>query len=196
MILRLYGDPRSRAFRCVWMLEEIGADYEVVPTAWLAGETREPEFLAVNPNGKIPALVDGDLVVWESLAINLYLAWKYGGVLTPNTDEAIGLAYRWSFWAMGEFEGPIDAVARFDLKLPADWGVAQLGVLDGALSSSEWLSGDAFGVADLNVAVMFQRPALAEIDRRPFANVHAWLKRCRGRAGFARMVERGRAAEA
>ena len=193
-MLRLYGDPRSRAFRCIWMLEEMGVDYEVVPTHWLDGSTRDPEFLRINPNGKIPALVDGDLVVWESLAINLYLARKFGGAMAPRSEAEWGLAGRWSFWAMGEFEGPIDAVARYGATLPDGWADRTLGALDAALSKGEWLVGDAFGLADLNVAVMFQRPGLAEVDRRPFPCVHEWLKRCRGRAAFRRMIEIGEAA--
>ena len=178
------------------MLEEIGVEYEVVPTGWTGGETHTPEFLSVNPNGKIPTLVDGDVVVWESLAINLYLVRKCGGPLSLASAAAYGLAYRWSLWSMGEFEGPIDAVARYGLELPTDWGAAPLGVLDGALGAADWLGGRDFGVADLNVAVMFQRPLLAEVDRRPFPNVHAWLKRCRARGAFGRMIEIGQSAGA
>ena len=106
------------------MLEELGLDYEVVPTGWTGGETRQPEFLAVNPNGKIPALIDGDIVVWESLAINHFLTRKYGGALALHTADEAGLAYRWSFWSMSELEGPIDAVAKHDAKLPEDWAMA------------------------------------------------------------------------
>jgi glutathione S-transferase len=192
-MLRLYGSPRSRAFRCIWMLEETGADYEVVPTGWANGDNRSPGFLAINPNGKIPALVDEGLVLWESLAINLHLARQYGGALKPVSVEALALAERWSFWAMGEFEGPIDAAARFGAELPDDWAAAALGVLNQVLASSSWLAGNAFGVADLNVAVMFQRPRLAEVDRTPWPHLHAWLKRCRARPAFARMIERGAA---
>ena len=198
----LYGSPLSRAFRCVWMLEELGLDYENVPTDWRGDATRTPEFLAINPNAKIPVLVDGEIVVWESLAINLYLARHCGGAgsaaaMPPlETNAEVGLAYRWSFWAMGEFEGPIDAAARYDARLPAEWGSSALGVLEEALSDSDssWLAGPRFGVADLNVAVMFQRPLLAEVDRRPFPAVHAWLKRCRARPAFQRMIAIGQAA--
>jgi len=177
------------------MLEEMGVDYEVIPTRWASGETREPAFLAINPNGKIPLLMDDERTVWESLAINLYLARMFEGVMKPDSAEAIGLAYRWSFWAMGEFEGPIDAVARYGTQLPDGRARPPLSVLDGALADSEWLAGEAFGVADLNVAVMFQRPVLAEVDRRPFVKVHAWLTRCRKRVAFLRMIEKGQAAE-
>lgn len=176
------------------MLEELGLEYEIIPTGWMNGETREPSFLAINPNGKIPALVDGDLVVWESLAINHYLARRYGTSGAPTTDSEAGLAYRWSFWSMSEFEGPIDAAAKHDARLPEDWAAAALNVLEDALAARLWLLGDSFGVADVNVAVMFQRPELARVDRRPFANVHDWLKRCRARPAFARMAEKAQAA--
>jgi glutathione S-transferase len=176
------------------MLEELDVEYEVVPTGWAGGETHTPEFLAINPNGKIPTLVDGDVVVWESMAINLYLVRKCGGPLKPDSADAYGLAYRWSLWSMGEFEGPIDAVARHGVELPGDWAAAPLAVLEEVLGTADWLGGEHFGVSDLNVAVMFQRPLLAEVDRRPFPNVHAWLKRCRRREAFVRMMEMGRAA--
>jgi glutathione S-transferase len=100
------------------MLEELGLDYELVPTRMGGVETRMRAFLDLNPNGKIPVLVDGETVVWESLAINHYLARKYDGGLEPRGVEACGRAYRWSFWAMGELEGPIDAVARLGQRFP------------------------------------------------------------------------------
>jgi glutathione S-transferase len=178
------------------MLEELDVGYEVIPTDWIGGETRMPEFLAINPNGKIPTLIDGDLAVWESLAINLYLVRKYSGPLALDSADAYGLAYRWSFWSMGEFEGPIDAVTRHGAALAEGWAAAPLGALDATLGTSEWLGGNAFGVADLNVAVMFQRPQLARVDRRSFPSLQAWLKRCRGRGAFRRMVEIGRRAGA
>lgn len=195
-MLRLYGHPRSRAFRCIWLLEELGLDYDVVSIPWDGGATREPDFLRINPNGKIPALTDGELVVWESLAINHYLVRKYGGALALRTDREAGLTYRWSFWSMGELEGPIDAVARFGVDLPGGWAERPLSVLDGALAGTPWLLGESFGLADLNVAVMFLRPELARVDRSPHPDVHAWFKRCKARPAFERMLERGRSAGA
>jgi glutathione S-transferase len=144
--------------------------------------------------GKVPTLVDGDLVLWESLAINLYLSQQYGGVLKPGSGRDLGLAYTWSFWAMGEFEGPIDAAARLGSTLAADWANSRLAILNNALRQDSWLAGETFGVADLNTAVLFQRPRLAEVDRQPHPQVHRWLKACRSRPAFARMVEIGRAA--
>ncbi|HEV2302443.1 MAG TPA: glutathione S-transferase N-terminal domain-containing protein, partial [Stellaceae bacterium] len=74
--LRIYGVARSRAFRTLWMAGELGLDYEQVPVD--LGETRSPAYLAVNPNGHIPAIDDEGFILWESMAINLYLAKKYG----------------------------------------------------------------------------------------------------------------------
>lgn len=73
-MITLYGVPRSRTMRCLWMLEELGVPYENVPTHFATGECKTPEFLTINPNGHIPALVDGDVTLFESLAINL--TWR------------------------------------------------------------------------------------------------------------------------
>jgi glutathione S-transferase len=189
-VIRLYGEPRSRAFRCIWMLEGLGLPYELIPIKFGGRETRTPEYLALNPNGKVPVLVDGPTIVWESLAINHYLALKYDGGLEPSSADACGEAYRWSFWAMGELEGPIDSVARLGAVLPADWAKPALSVLDAALAAADWLVERRFTVADLNIAVMFWRPVLARVDRGPFPNIERWLERCRARPAFRRMSER------
>jgi glutathione S-transferase len=107
-MLRLYGTPQTRTFRPLWMLEELGISYELVKTDFANGDTRTPGFLAINPNGHVPALVDGELTLFESLAINLYLAEKYGkGTLWPDTEADRARAVQWSFWAMSECERPL-----------------------------------------------------------------------------------------
>ena len=103
-MIKLYGQTRSRANRCLWALEEIGVPYELVPIDTNKGENDKPEFLAINPNGRIPALVDGDLKLFESMAINLYLARKYGKDLWPSTEAGEAHALQWSFWGTAEVE--------------------------------------------------------------------------------------------
>src|SRR5205823_6011995 len=105
-MIKLYGVPQSRAMRALWMLEELGLPYENVKVNFATGDTRKPEYLRINPNGHIPALQDGDLIIWESMAINLYLARKYDMGLWPKTVEGEGRAFQWSFWAMTEAEEP------------------------------------------------------------------------------------------
>jgi glutathione S-transferase len=79
MMLQLYGNPRSRAMRCLWMLEEMGKPYQLIEKSTRADDLQSAEYLRLNPNARIPTLVDGDLVLWESMAINIYLAQKYEG---------------------------------------------------------------------------------------------------------------------
>jgi glutathione S-transferase len=78
-MLQLYGNPQSRATRCLWMLEEIREPYQLIEKSTRTEDLQSADYLKLNPNARIPTLVDGDVVVWESMAINLYLAEKYQG---------------------------------------------------------------------------------------------------------------------
>src|ERR1700687_1859263 len=103
-MLQLYGNPRSRATRCLWMLEEMGEPYQLIEKSTRSDDLQSAEYLRLNPNAKIPTLVDGDVVLWESMAINLYLAQKYQGPMHCAGPEVLGLAAQWSFWAVLEME--------------------------------------------------------------------------------------------
>ena len=109
MALKIYGVARSRAFRTLWMAGELGLPYEHVKVNFADGGTRRPEYLAINPNGHIPAIDDDGFRLWESMAINLYLAKKYGsgaGGLYPQSLEDEARVWQWSFWGMTEVERP------------------------------------------------------------------------------------------
>src|SRR5262245_17345205 len=103
-MLQLYGNPRSRAMRCLWMLEETGRPYELIEKSTRADDLQTAEYLRLNPNARIPTLVDGDVVLWESMAINIYLAQKYEGPMHFAGAEVLGLATQWSFWAILQME--------------------------------------------------------------------------------------------
>jgi glutathione S-transferase len=108
MALKIYGVPRSRASRVLWMAKELGLDYEHVKVDFATGETRTPAHLALNPNGHVPVIDDDGLILWESMAINLYLAKKYGAdTLYPSRLEDEARAWQWSFWAVTEVERPV-----------------------------------------------------------------------------------------
>src|SRR3954447_17064959 len=153
-MIKIYGVPRSRAMRCLWMAEEVGVPYENVRTNFANGEARTPEYLRINPNAHVPALEDGELRLFESLAINLYLARKYGPELWPKTAEDEGRAFQWSVWAMTELEEPLVTTLVNRMFLPeaqrdaaradkaAERARKPLGVLEGALAGREWLVGD------------------------------------------------------
>ena len=205
MALKIYGVPRSRAFRTLWMAKELGLDYELIPIDMAKGETRTPDFLRINPNGHIPAIDDDGFILWESMAINLYLAKKYSPAsLYPALPEDEARTWQWSFWGMTEIERPV-LTAMFnrailpedkrDAKL-ADEAEHQLGrplmVLDAAVAAQPYLLGEHFSVADLNVASILSWARPAQIDTVPFPKVAEWLKASAERpaARAARQLQR------
>jgi glutathione S-transferase len=204
-MLKIYGVARSRAFRILWMAKELGLDYEHVKVDFASGQTREPGFLALNPNGQVPVIDDDGFILWESMAINLYLAKKYGvGGLYPTRLEDEARAWQWSFWGMTEVERPVLTAMMNRAVYPeekrdkaaadaAERALAQpLKVLDGALGRSPNLLGEGFTVADLNVASILAWARPAQIDMSAFPKLAEWLKNCAERpaARAARQMQR------
>jgi len=198
---KLFGISASRAIRAIWGMEETGIDYEHVPVTYGA-DSKAGDYLAVNPNGRIPALVDGDLTLFESMAINLYLAKRYGGALYPANAADEARAWQWSVWAISEIEPlqmQIVVQALFTPKDKRDAAVTEgaakslqrpLKVLDAALEGRDWLVGEAFSVADLNVAsVMFLMKAI-RFGYAEHANVQRWADACYARPALARALAR------
>lgn len=193
-MITLYGAAPTRATRSQWMLEELGLEYAHVREPDLASAA----FRALNPNGKVPVLVDGDLVLFESLAINLYLARQYPSALWPDAVEDQARALQWSVWALAELEELALVALRHRAMLPEferDASAARsaeasssvpLGVLDAALTDRDWLLGDAFTVADLNVASVVILTRFAGFDYTEYWNVLGWLERCFARPAAQR----------
>lgn len=191
-MVKLYGTSKSRSARSLWALEELGVKYEHVPTE--VAKSKSPEHLKVNPNGHVPALEDDGLVLWESIAINLYLAEKYGkNSLWPASVEDHGRTYQWSFWAITELESHLLTLLSHQLFLPADQRdekkateaihalKAPLGVLDAALKGREYLLGGNFTIADLNVASVLTFAMYVKFDFSGTPTLQAWLQKCLGR---------------
>jgi glutathione S-transferase len=203
-VTRLYGIPQSRALRSIWAIEEVGIDYELVPTHFI-GDSKKPEYLAINPNGRIPALVDGDVTLFESMAINLYLAKTYGGDLYPKTPQDEARAVQWSFWGMTELEPPLMQMVLNKLMLPenqrspeavraAEQAIDRpLKVLDSTLGQRPYLLGGAFSIADLNVAAVLSMANFVGFDVSGHANVKRWFDACLARPAFARAQSAGSA---
>nr|WP_316164916.1 MULTISPECIES: glutathione S-transferase family protein [unclassified Bradyrhizobium] len=197
-MIKLYGSLHSRALRNGWMLRELGLEWENVPTNFQDGSTRTPEFLAINPNGRVPALEDDGLRLCESLAINLYLARKYGGPLAPRTREEEALATQWSFWVIAEIEKPLllaaanrvlfePASARREAEVDIALGklARPWGVLDAHLQKQAYLVNEDFTVADLNVASVMTLLPLAGIDIEAWPAMRRWLLECLERPAIA-----------
>jgi len=200
-MIKLYGIPASRASRCLWMLEELGVQYENVPVNFI-GEAQKPDYLKLNPNGKVPTLDDDGLILFESLAINLHLARKHGvAPFWPASEDDRDRAVQWSLWAMTSVEPPLMEVAIHRAFLPeaqrdeekakaGELGLLKpLGVLETSLAGRSHLLGDDFSAADLNVAaVLFIAETYGRVDISSFANVKRWLDACTGRASFGRAM--------
>ncbi len=197
MAVTIYGISGSRALRSLWAIEETGIDYEHVQTSF-SGDSKTAEYLAVNPNGRVPALVDGDLKLFESMAINLYLTKTYKAELYPSDPGKEAQAYQWSVWGISEIEPLQMQIVIQKMFMPEDkrdQGVIDsatkglgrpLKVLDDALGASPYLLGDAFSVADLNVAGVMLLLEMVGFDLSGYANVSDWLGRCYGREALAR----------
>ena len=191
--LTIYGVARSRAARTYWMARELGLDYESNPVHFATGETKTEAFLAINPNGRIPAIDDDGFRLYESMAINLYLAEKHGGPLALATLQERALASQWSFWVMTEVEKPLLTVLLHRVIYPEDQRRPDIAaeaidtldqpfaVLDRHLAERDYLVADRFTVADLNVASVFAWARMADVEFGAYTRLEAWLTRCLGR---------------
>jgi glutathione S-transferase len=186
-MLRLYGSARSRGVRTLWMLGELGLQYDHKDYVPRSAETKTPEYRALNPHGAVPTIDDDGFVLSESMAINLYLAKKHGK-LYPADAKNEALTWQWCFWEVDRLDRQMTTYANNATVLPeaqrnaalakSTWDEISgvLDVLEGALGKSQWLAGNDFSVADLNVASAMVRALTFDIAKWP--KVHAWLHRC------------------
>ena len=203
MGLKIYGIGASRASRPFWAALELGVPFEHVHLSYKDGGTRTPEFLAINPNGHIPALVDerpeGKVTVWESMACALYIARVHGKAdgqsISPATPREDAEALRWSFWTVTEMEADALTVLMHRMAMPEDQRKPELAdkaegrlkvplaVLEKNLQAQkargeDWLAASRFTVADLCVASVaaWIRPAADLLAAHPLTQ--EWLQRC------------------
>jgi glutathione S-transferase len=187
--LQIYGIARTRAFRALWIAKELGIGYEHLPVEIGDAGARTPEFLAINPNGRLPVIIDGDFVLFESLAITMYLAKKHAaGTLYPASLEGEARTWQWSLWAVTEVDRGVNIWSLHAVRLPAAEQdaakraealkvlAAPFKVLDAAVAKQPYLLGDQFTVADLNVAAVISRAI--EMDLSAVPHLKAWLVRC------------------
>jgi glutathione S-transferase len=203
MRLKIYGIGASRAARPLWAALELGLSFEHIPTPYAGGATRTPEFLALNPNGHIPVVVDerpeGALTVWESMACALYIARVHGNPdgqsITPANAREEAEALRWSFWTVSELEKDALTVLMHRMAMPPDQRKPELAdqaesrlkvplaVLEKHLQTQNahgqaYLAANRFTVADVCVASVASwiRPAGALLAQYP--SVSSWLQAC------------------
>ena len=194
--MKLYEFGPTRSMRVRWTLQELGADFESVRVNLVAGEHRRPEFLEINPAAKIPVLVDGDLVLTESVAIVLYLAEKYSdkGLLPTELNERAQVN-RWLLFAATELEQPLWRIARHtalypeEQRLPEDVILARgefkdmASVLETHMRGRQFVAGNSVTVADFVMAytldwgneykLLGDCPNLRAYIKRMYARPHA-----------------------
>ena len=186
-MITLYGSPRTSAGRCIWTLEEAGVPFDLKEVDMRSKEHKSPEFLKINPMGKVPALVDGNVVLFESMAINYYIADNYKKELLGTTPAERGLAMQWSFWATSELQNPIIEIFIQKVFMPDDKrdnNVIEnnlkklpdlLNVLNSSLEGKKYLTGNQFTIGDINTASVVSICPMIGVDLKTYSNVNAWL---------------------
>lgn len=197
-MLTIYGSPKSSAGRCFWCLEEVGATYENKSIDFRKGEHKSEEFLQINPNGKIPALVHDDFTIWESMGINFYLADAFKPELLGANPQQRGIVHQWSIWSIADLQAPLisifiqlvfvpeerrdhKVIEQAEKKLPALFET-----LDRSLGHSKYLAGDSFSLADLNVASVVAVAHEIKYDMSSYKNINNWLGVLSERPAFKR----------
>jgi glutathione S-transferase len=182
MTLKLYGGARSRASIVQWYLEEIGLDYEFILLDLQAGEHHQPEFLAINPIGKVPAIVDGDLLLWESGAILLYVAERYGQPSASLNERAI-----WSQWVL--FANATLGPGLFTEALREKEGPRLLAAVNSVLEKSTFFTGDAFTVVDVAVGsyLSYARLMLG-LDFAEYPAIANYVSRIESRPAYQKTI--------
>jgi glutathione S-transferase len=207
-MLKFYYAPQSSATRVHWALEELGVPYEKVRVHLDKGEQKDAAFLAVNPNGKVPALVDGDAKIFESLAMFLWLGEKYGEAKgmwpkagTPERAEA----YSWSVWSTAEvvpcvidrivhtadvhWAYPKDQKSAAVAAKALEGWTARVAILEKHLSGRDFMLGKTFTLVDCAVGMAIGLGAMmGGLPIGDFPRVGAWLQRCQTRAAFGKVI--------
>jgi len=201
-MLKIYGWKRSRTIRCLWVLQELGLEYEHIALNPNLGETRTAEYLALNPSGKIPTLVENDFVLTETIAINAYLASGHPGVLWPREPRAVAALNQWTSWAVTELEPAVVAVFREGRRAPEQIDRARVeawkadiakmlgDVLEPHLARHTYvLPGEDFTLADLNLAALVGNVKSFNLLPNEMQHTERWLQRCLARPAWQRIQD-------
>lgn len=191
--LKIYGPLLSRARRTLWIARELGLDFEQISLDMQALEHKQPWYLNINPVGKVPAIDDNGYILWESFAINLYLAKKYDSPLKPKNLEEEGKILQWTFFAATELDGAsvqyalhsmflepekrIPAMAQSSLELFQRF----MDVVEAEFAKHPYLLGEEFTLADLNLAGSIGFAYRIGMDLSAWPKTSAWLDRCLSR---------------
>ena len=198
-MITLYGTPMSRARRNLWLLEELGLEYSFVRVMPRDPSSQTPEYKALNPLSKVPTLVDGDLTLTESMAINLYLARRYGKSWWPSSVEDEARLLQWTFFGATEVD-PLFFVLIFErllkpedkrIEAAAEQAVQMLArpltLLNNRLADRDYILGKEFTLSDLHVSSVCTMGRRINFDYSPYPHLQAWLQHCWSRPAFKKV---------
>jgi len=201
-MIQIYGTPRSSAGRCYLMLEECGLTYEAIALDMMKErEHKSEKFLKLNPNGKVPCLIDNGFVLWESAAIVFYLAEKYKPELLGADAKEKGLVHQWSYWTMTEAQPPLvdiliqkifvpegkkdlALIARREQQIP---GI--LDILEKSLADKKYLVGEKYTLADLMVGSPVNVAKAMQMSLAGTPNIQAWFERIKSRPAWQKVSQ-------
>jgi glutathione S-transferase len=181
-MIKLYGGKRSRASIVHWYLEELGIPYEFVILDMQQGEHLQPDFLAINPIGKVPAIVDGDFKLWESGAILLYLADKYDRII--DSVETRSRLNQWILFSNSTLGQALFIEANREKEMPR-----VLAPLEKIFADRPFLMGSEFTVADVAVgAILAYAPSMLGLDFADYPHVKAYVQRMLERPAYQKVM--------
>lgn len=206
----LYGNPYSPNARKVhWLLEEVGAPYRYESLDLMAGHQKRPEYLRMNPNGRVPTIDDDGLILWESNAILWYLADKFGrGKVVPDDVKSRAHVDQWMWWQASDLQPPTSRVAMMKIMAAPDRPIdpvkqqeaiaaalKPLRILEEHLADGgkHYVVGDAFSIADISLAEAAANGRWGGVPMDDFPSVRAWLARLGDRPAFERTRPQQRA---
>jgi glutathione S-transferase len=202
--LRIWGRANSvNVQKVLWCLRELDLDYERIDAGMAFGGNNEPEYLAMNPNGRVPTLVDGDFVLWESNSVMRYLVLTYGkgSPLYPQAPKARAGVDRWLDWTLSTLQPvdrpvfwalvrtPIEKRDMVAIQKDADAEAAVWRIADAQLATRRFIEGDDFTIADIALGAYARRWFGVEGVTKPkLPNLERWFAGLTGRAGFDQFV--------
>jgi glutathione S-transferase len=210
MTLTLHGHPgSSNSQKVTWCLAELGLDYAIALLGGPYPGRREPEYLALNPNGQVPTLVDGDFVLWESNSICRYLSEIHGGGrMTPVDSQARAIANHWMDWQLAAVNGPVTALVveifrtgepdrdAARIRAAAESSAEMWSRMEAQFGAGPYVAGD-FSIGDIPVGIYYHRfkcgleaaaPALASAEIAALPRLDSWYADLKARAPFVEHV--------
>ena len=202
-MLKVYGQARSRAFRVLWLCKESNIPFEHVPVTINVpnAQAKEDWYVKLNPNARVPTIDDDGFIMWESAAINMYLARKYKSPLWPTTEAGEGRALQWGFFIANDFEKPMVTLFQQTVMLTPDKRnpevakaaeaemVSKLQVLENYLGAHPYFGVDRWDLADFMVASVTFTLTGMKYDLAKFPKFAAWLKTGMERPGCQEAVK-------